>query len=97
MPPDAEPPRAHRTLDKSRMESFSDSVFGFAATLLAVNLAIHPRGRPLQHLLHVHANDTCHRHLCVQHQSHDRDAAHAVVGHVIGGFASTRNSASATA
>ena len=44
MPPEAEPPRAHRTLDKSRMESFSDGVFGFAITLLAVNLAIHPPG-----------------------------------------------------
>ena len=52
MPPDAEPPRTHRTLDKSRMESFSDGVFGFAITLLAVNLAIHPPGGPLQQLLH---------------------------------------------
>ncbi len=51
MPPDAEPPRTHRTLDKSRMESFSDGVFGFAITLLAVSLAIHPPGGPLQQLL----------------------------------------------
>ncbi len=51
MPPDAQPPREHRTLDKGRMESFSDGVFGFAITLLAVSLAIRPPGGPLQQLL----------------------------------------------
>ena len=52
MPPDAEPPRAHRRLGKGRMEGFSDGVFGFAITLLAVDLAIRPPGGPLQQLLH---------------------------------------------
>ena len=33
------------------MEGFSDGVFGFAITLLAVNLAIRPPGGPLQQLL----------------------------------------------
>jgi uncharacterized membrane protein len=35
-----------------RLESFSDGVFGFAATLLVVDLAIHPPGRPLEQVLH---------------------------------------------
>jgi uncharacterized membrane protein len=52
MPPDAEPPRARRTLDKGRMEGFSDGVFAFAITLLVLDLAIHPPGGPLQQLFH---------------------------------------------
>jgi uncharacterized membrane protein len=52
MPPDGKPPRARRTLGKGRVEGFSDGVFGFAITLLAVDLAIRPPGRPLQQLLH---------------------------------------------
>jgi uncharacterized membrane protein len=34
------------------MEAFSDSVFAFAATLLVVDIAIHPPGTPLQQVLH---------------------------------------------
>ena len=52
MPPDAEPPRARRMQDKGRLEGFSDGVFGFAITLLAVDLAIRPPGGPLRQLLH---------------------------------------------
>jgi uncharacterized membrane protein len=52
MPPDAEPPRARRTLDKGRMEGFSDGVFAFAITLLVLDLAIHPPGGPLRQLFH---------------------------------------------
>ena len=33
------------------MESFSDGVLGFAATLLAVDLALHPPGTALQQVL----------------------------------------------
>ena len=51
MPPDAEPPRARRTLDKDRMEGFSDGVFAFAITVLSLDLAIRPPGGPLQQLL----------------------------------------------
>ena len=40
MPTDGEAPRGRRSLDKGRMESFSDGVFGFAATLLVVDLAL---------------------------------------------------------
>jgi uncharacterized membrane protein len=34
------------------MEAFSDSVFAFAATLLVVDIAVHPPGTPLQQVLH---------------------------------------------
>ncbi|MGD0936437.1 MAG: TMEM175 family protein [Streptosporangiaceae bacterium] len=34
------------------MESFSDGVFGFAATLLVVSVALHAPGTPLQQVLH---------------------------------------------
>jgi uncharacterized membrane protein len=50
MPPEAEPTRARRKLDKGRMEGFSDGVFAFAKTLLALDLAIHPPGTPLHQL-----------------------------------------------
>jgi TMEM175 potassium channel family protein len=33
------------------MEGFSDGVFGFAATLLVLDLAVHPPGTPLEQLL----------------------------------------------
>jgi TMEM175 potassium channel family protein len=34
------------------MEGFSDGVYGFAATLLVLDLAVHPPGTPVQQLLH---------------------------------------------
>ena len=40
MPTDGEAPRGRRSLDKGRMEGFSDGVFGFAATLLVADLAL---------------------------------------------------------
>lgn len=44
-------PSSRRTLSKGRMEAFSDGVFGFAATLLGVDLAIHPPGTALHQIL----------------------------------------------
>jgi uncharacterized membrane protein len=47
----ADIPRGRRALGKSRLESYSDGVFGFATTLLVVDLALHPPGTALQQLL----------------------------------------------
>jgi len=44
-------PDAPRALSKARMEGFSDGVFGFAITLLVLDLAIRGQGPPLQQLL----------------------------------------------
>jgi uncharacterized membrane protein len=46
---DTRPPR--RVLSKGRMEGFSDCIFGFAITLLVLDLAIHPPGSPLEQVL----------------------------------------------
>jgi TMEM175 potassium channel family protein len=51
VPDDPDTPRGRRVLSKDRMEGFSDGVFGFAATLLVLDLAIHPPGTPLQQVL----------------------------------------------
>ncbi len=52
MPAGKETPRGRRALGKGRMEAFSDGVFAFAATLLGVDLAVHPPGTPLQQVFH---------------------------------------------
>jgi TMEM175 potassium channel family protein len=52
VPADEDTPRRHRVLSKDRMEGFSDGVFGFAATLLVLDLAVHPPGTPLTQVLH---------------------------------------------
>jgi uncharacterized membrane protein len=52
VPDDGDTPRRRRLLDKGRMEAFSDGVFGFAATLLVVDLALRPGGTALQQVLH---------------------------------------------
>ncbi len=41
-----------RSLSSSRMEAFSDGVFSIAATLLVLDLALHPPGTPLEQVLH---------------------------------------------
>jgi uncharacterized membrane protein len=45
-------PRRRRILSKDRMEGFSDGVFGFAITLLVLDIALHPPGTPMQQVLH---------------------------------------------
>jgi TMEM175 potassium channel family protein len=52
MPADPDTPRRHRVLSKDRMEGFSDGVYGFAATLLTLDLAVQGSGTALQQVLH---------------------------------------------
>jgi uncharacterized membrane protein len=52
VPADEHTPRRQRVLSKDRVEGFSDGVFGFAATLLVLDLALRPPGTPLQQVLH---------------------------------------------
>ena len=52
MPSDDHTPPGRRVLGKGRMEGFSDGVFGFAITLLVLDIALHPPGTPLQQVLH---------------------------------------------
>ena len=52
MPADPDTPRGGRVLGKGRMEGFSDGVFGFAITLLVLDIALRPPGTPLQQVLH---------------------------------------------
>ena len=44
--------RPMRTLDKGRMEGFSDGVLAFAITLLVVDIALRPPGSPTQQFFH---------------------------------------------
>ena len=44
--------RPTRTLDKGRMEGFSDGVLAFAITLLVVDIALRPPGSPTQQFFH---------------------------------------------
>jgi TMEM175 potassium channel family protein len=52
VPADPDTPRRRRVLSKERMEGFSDGVFGFAATLLVLDIALRPPGTPVQQVLH---------------------------------------------
>ncbi len=44
--------RPRRSLSTTRMEAFSDGVFSIAATLLVLDIAIHPPGTALEQVLH---------------------------------------------
>ena len=50
VPNDKEAPHPRR-LGKGRMEAFSDGVFSIAATLLVLDIAVHPPGSPLDQVL----------------------------------------------
>ena len=52
MPVDPDPPRKHPSLSTDRMVALSDGVFGFAMTLLVLDIAVRPPGTPLEQLLH---------------------------------------------
>ena len=51
MPDDADTPRRRRFLGTDRLAAFSDGVFSIAATLLVLDIAVHPPGTPLQQVL----------------------------------------------
>ncbi len=51
MPGDPDP-RRHLSLSTDRMVALSDGVFGFAMTLLVVDIAVRPPGTPLEQFLH---------------------------------------------
>jgi uncharacterized membrane protein len=52
VPDDADTPRGRRFLGTDRLAAFSDGVFSIAATLLVLDIAVHPPGTPLQQVLH---------------------------------------------
>ena len=52
MPDDSDTPRGRRFLGTDRLAAFSDGVFAIAATLLVLDIAVHPPGTPLQQVLH---------------------------------------------
>ena len=52
MPADEDTPGRRRVLGKDRMEGYSDGIYGFAATLLVLDLVLRPPGTPLQQVLH---------------------------------------------
>lgn len=43
---------SRRSLSTNRLEAFSDGVFSIAATLLVLDIALHPPGTPLEQVLH---------------------------------------------
>jgi uncharacterized membrane protein len=49
--PDEDAPRARRWLSTDRLAAFSDGVFSIAATLLVLDLAVHPPGTLLHQVL----------------------------------------------
>ena len=51
MSPGEDLPRERRSLSTTRMEAFSDGVFSIAATLLVLDIAIHPPGTALEQVL----------------------------------------------
>ncbi len=52
MPDDGGQPPGRRLLGTDRLSAFSDGVFSIAATLLVLDIAVHPPGTPLQQVLH---------------------------------------------
>ena len=51
VPAGADTPRTRRSLGTGRMEAFSDGVFSIAATLLVLDIALHPPGTALEQVL----------------------------------------------
>jgi TMEM175 potassium channel family protein len=51
VPDDAGTPSGRRFLGTDRLAAYSDGVFAIAATLLVLDIAVHPPGTPLQQVL----------------------------------------------
>ena len=51
MPDDADAPPRRRFLGTDRLAAFSDGIFSIAATLLVLDIAVHPPGTPLDQVL----------------------------------------------
>jgi uncharacterized membrane protein len=51
VPDDADTPGGRRFLGTGRLAAFSDGIFSIAATLLVLDIAVHPPGTPLQQVL----------------------------------------------
>ena len=51
MPHDEHAPRGRRFLGTDRLTAFSDGIFSIAATLLVLDIAVHPPGTPLDQVL----------------------------------------------
>ena len=51
-PADQDTPRGRRFFGTDRLAAFSDGIFSIAATLLVLDIAVHPPGSPLQQVLH---------------------------------------------
>jgi uncharacterized membrane protein len=51
VPADEDTPRRRRFLGTDRLAAFSDGVFSIAATLLVLDIAVHPAPTPLQQVL----------------------------------------------
>lgn len=52
MPDNGDTPRGRRFLGTDRLAAYSDGVFSIAATLLVLDIAVHPPGTSLQQVLH---------------------------------------------
>jgi Endosomal/lysosomal potassium channel TMEM175 len=52
VPDDQDTPRGRQFLGTDQLAAFSDGVFAIAATLLVLDIAVHPPGTPLQQVLH---------------------------------------------
>jgi len=51
VPDDGDAPRRRRFLGTDRLAAFSDGIFSIAATLLVLDIAVHPPGTPLDQVL----------------------------------------------
>jgi hypothetical protein len=78
VPAEGDTPYGRRYLGTDRLAAFSDGVFSIAATLLALDLAVHPPGTPLQQVLHAWPAETAR-----SRRSHNGNSCRSCSGYVI--------------